>query len=78
MSFDWMDSKSQKATKTPKAQVVRELEQRAAMLHRLGHDVGYVTRRCLTNLHWDYEGLGDPPISDTDVERLVVQRFKNG
>ncbi len=78
MSFDWMQSKTPKVESNAKAQVVRELEQRAAVLHRLGYDVAYVTRRCLTNLHWDYAGLGEPPISDTDVERLVVKRFKNG
>jgi len=78
MSFDWMESNAQKVDHSPKAQIVRELEQRAAMLYRLGYDVGHVTRRCLTNLHWDFEGLGEPPISDTDVERLVVKRFKTG
>jgi len=78
MSFDWMESKAPKKAASAKDQVIRELEQRAAMLYRLGYDVGYVTRRCLTNLHWEFEGLGDPPISDTDVERLVVKRFKTG
>ena len=78
MPFDWMEPKRPNNAGKGKAEIIRELEQRAALLQRLGYDVGHTTRRCLANLHWDFEGTGDPPISDTDVERLVVARFKSG
>lgn len=60
----------------------RELEQRAALLLRLGRGPAYVKARLAANLAWDFD-LGPtspkpiaPPLSQSEIDKIVdgVQR----
>ena len=48
----------------------RELEERAALLLRLGNTPAYVKQRLLANVAWDFELAGHADHA-TEVERIV-------
>jgi hypothetical protein len=85
MSFDWMEPKRNAAfTKTlpaKRAAMYRaELEERAALLHRLGHSKASVKARLLANVGWDFEQAGGAPGGAETAEMLnaIVDREYGG
>jgi len=77
--FDWMEPKRNPAA--GKAQTARrqgmyrtELEDRAALLARLGHGREHVRSRLRANLAWDFDG-GPSPLSAADVDAIVDKVF---
>lgn len=74
MSFDWMNVEHRGNPAAGKAQVEKSVKEQAGLLRRLGYDAKYVTRRCLANVHWQYEG-GMAPLKDTEIKKLVARVF---
>ena len=72
MPFDWMHVNHTSTPESGKRQVIDALTQQASLLRRLGYDVKYATRRCLGNLHWQFDGDSKPPIKDSEVKKLVA------
>ena len=73
--FDWMVAKRNpevaRAQKAKAAAMVRtELEERAALLQRLGHGKDAVRARLQANLRWDFEGR-EAPIKTADIDAIV-------
>ena len=73
--FDWMEAKrnpdvarAQKAKAV--AMVKTELEERAALLQRLGHGKDAVRARLAANLRWDFEGR-EAPIKAADIDAIL-------
>ena len=80
--FDWMEPKrnpaAAKAQRARRAGMYRtELEERAALLHRLGHSKDHARARLQANLAWDFE-RGDSPLSAGEVDGIVDKVFGNG
>jgi hypothetical protein len=50
-----------------------ELEERAALLHRLGYSREQTRARLLANLDWDFGAVGplDAPVVEAIVERAI-------
>ena len=74
MAFDWMHVEHRTNPSAGKAQVEKAVQQQAGLLRRLGYDAKYVTRRCLANVHWQYEGR-TAPLKDTEIKKLVAAAF---
>jgi hypothetical protein len=80
--FDWMDPKRNlqaiRAEKGRRAAMYRtELEERAAMLQRLGYARERVRARLAGNVAWDFE-RGDSPISSADIDAIVDRIYGGG
>lgn len=79
--FDWMDSRRNperdKIEKTRREAMYRtELEDRAAMLHRLGYAKDKARARLAANLAWDFPN-GKRPLDDGALD-AIVDRLFNG
>jgi hypothetical protein len=79
--FDWMEVKRHpdagKAQSARREAMYRtELEDRAALLHRLGHGKDHVRGRLRANLAWDFDG-GPTPVSGAQVDAIVDKVFGN-
>jgi hypothetical protein len=77
--FDWMVPKRNPAV--ARAQTARradmyraELEDRAALLSRLGYAKDTARARLRANLRWDFEGR-EAPLSVADVDTIVERAF---
>jgi hypothetical protein len=77
--FDWMVPKRNPAV--ARAQTARrdamyraELEDRAALLSRLGYAKDTARARLRANLRWDFEGR-EAPLSTADVDTIVERAF---
>jgi hypothetical protein len=73
--FDWMVAKRNpevaRAQKAKRETMYRtELEERAALLQRLGHGKDAVRARLQANLRWDFEGR-EAPIKTADIDAIV-------
>ena len=73
--FDWMEAKRNpdvaRAQKAKAVAMVRgELEDRAALLQRLGHAKDAVRARLQANLRWDFEGR-EAPLKTADIDAIV-------
>jgi hypothetical protein len=70
--FAWTERQpplpTQKASR--EAMYRRELEDRAALLLRLGHAPAYVKKRLAANVDWDFEVPGKPALAG-EVDKLV-------
>lgn len=83
MPFDWMEPKRNPAhTKTLPAKreemYRRELEERAALLHRLGHAKAQVHARLAAMIGWDFEpsgGDGGGGPDDATLKAIVDREF---
>ena len=77
--FDWMDPRRNpergKVEKSRREAMYRgELEERAALLHRLGYDKGRTRARLAANLAWDFE-RGGSPLSPAQIDGIVDKVF---
>ncbi len=77
--FDWMEprrpigqAKSDKARR--EAMYRTELEERAALLHRLGHGKQQTRARLAANLGWDF-APGKPPLDPGALDAIVDRVF---
>jgi hypothetical protein len=73
--FDWMVAKRNpavaRAQKARREDMYRtELEERAALLHRLGHGRDMARGRLEANLRWDFEG-GNGPVKSADIDAIL-------
>jgi hypothetical protein len=80
--FDWMDpSRNPERGKIEKARreaMYRgELEERAALLHRLGYPKDKARARLAANLAWDFPA-GARPLDDAALDAIVDKHFNNG
>jgi hypothetical protein len=80
--FDWMVAKRNpaiaRAQDEKRAHMYRaELEERAALLHRLGHGREETRARLLANLRWDFEGR-EAPLKSTDIDAIIDRTFGGG
>jgi hypothetical protein len=80
--FDWMEAKrNPEAARAQKAKAVAmvraELEERAGLLHRLGHGKDAVRARLMANLRWDFDGR-EGPIKTAEVDAIVDRVYGNG
>jgi hypothetical protein len=57
-----------------------ELEDRAALLHRLGYSKDRAKARLRANVQWDYELHGKPrsPETDREIDKLVDAVWRRG
>ena len=74
MPFDWMDSAGTTVDKGPKTMVASAVKEQAALLRRLGYDVKTATKRCIENVHWQYENQ-KAPLKDTEIKKMVASVF---
>ena len=77
--FDWMNAKRNpdvaRAQKARREAMYRtELEERAALLARLGHGRDSVRTRLAANLAWDFERGGNP-IAPGQLDAIVDRVF---
>ena len=77
MSFEWMEVSASNRSQGPIRQVVLALQEKAALLKRLGYDASYATSRCLSDFDWHFEGVQNPPMRRTDVKKLVKNIFRS-
>ena len=75
--FVWDDKPGQfkQAAERRRAMYRRELEERAALLLRLGHHAADVKRRLQRSVAWDFE-LQPSPDHANDVDHIVDEVFK--
>jgi hypothetical protein len=76
--FGWWDPKRRPVSREKRDQMVRrELEDRAALLFRLGYPAAKCKARLRGNLHWDYE-LHGKPRQDKEIDRIVDSVYQRG
>ena len=75
MSFDWMQANVSKQPTGPRSQVTEAVKQQASLIRRLGYDAKYATKRCLQNVHWQYDGSA-MPLKDNEIKKVVAQVFQ--
>jgi acyl-CoA reductase-like NAD-dependent aldehyde dehydrogenase len=73
--FDWMEPKRNpdavKAQRARRETMYRtEMEERAALLQRLGHPRESARARLAANLAWDFE-RGDSPIAPAQIDAIL-------
>jgi len=79
--FDWMDPRRNpergKIEKARREAMYRgELEERAALLHRLGYTKDKARARLAANLAWDFPA-GAKPLDDAALDAIVDRLFNN-
>ena len=77
--FDWMEPKrNPEAVRLQRgrreAMYRTELEERAALLSRLGHGKAGVRARLVANIAWDFE-RGGSPITPAHIDAIVDRVF---
>jgi hypothetical protein len=80
--FDWLEAKQNpdvaRAQKARREAMYRaELEERAALLHRLGQPKEAARARLAANLRWDFEGR-EAPVKASDVDAIVERVYGSG
>ena len=78
--FDWMDSRRNpergKIDKAHREAMYRtELEERAALLHRLGYAKDKTRARLAANLAWDFPN-GSKPLDGAALDAIVDRLFE--
>ena len=77
MPFDWMNPK-RVPPRGRAAMYRRELEERAALLYRLGYGKARARARIGANVAWDFEvGARDAP-SPRDIDAVVDAVYRRG
>jgi len=74
MSFDWMKTETKNRSNGPKEQTIASIKEQAGLLRRLGYDAKYATKRCLANVHWQYDGQ-KAPLKDLEIKKVVAQIY---
>ena len=79
MPFDWMEPKRNpefvRTLKTKREAMYRaEIEERAALLQRLGHTRDSVHKRLIAQLGWDFEE-GKPPVPGAQVDAILERLY---
>jgi hypothetical protein len=79
LPFDWMEprrnpghGKTEKARR--EAMYRTELEERAALLHRLGHEREAIRARLTANLGWDFPA-GKSPVPPSALDAILDRLF---
>jgi len=77
--FDWMESRRgperSKIEQGRRETMYRtEIEERAGLLHRLGHDRDRTRARLLANLDWDF-APGKSPVAPAAVDAILDRIF---
>jgi hypothetical protein len=80
--FDWLEAKRNpdvaRAQKARREGMYRqELEDRAALLQRLGYAKDAARTRLAANLRWDFEGR-EAPLKASDVDAIVERVYGSG
>ena len=79
MIFDWMQTRSPTKRNQPKRDDMyrRELEDRAALLYRLGYSAKRCKARLAANVAWDFEMHGRPRHA-AEVDKIVDAVYRRG
>lgn len=78
MSFPWYEPVRRKPNLQRRDEVLKqELEDRAALLHRLGYSKAQAKARLRANVAWDYEMHGKAK-HDKEIDKIVDNVFKRG
>jgi hypothetical protein len=56
----------------------REIEERAALLHRLGYPRPLARARLLANARWDFEIGADDAPAPSEIEALIDAVYRRG
>ena len=56
----------------------REIEERAALLHRLGYSSAKARARLLANARWDFEIGADDAPAPSEIEKLIDAVYRRG
>jgi hypothetical protein len=76
--FEWWEPKRPRLSGEKRAEMYRrELEERAALLQRLGYSAKECKRRLAAHVAWDFELHGRPKHAG-DVDRIVDGVYKRG
>jgi hypothetical protein len=81
MSFPWYEAKRLKPDPAKRDEMLRhEMEDRAALLLRLGYSKNDAKARLRANVAWDYELRGKPRSVETDreIDKLVDAVYRRG
>lgn len=77
--FDWLEPRRVKRPSQREAAYRREIEDRAALLHRLDYARPLARRRLLENIAWDFEvGAGPRILGEAEVDAILDQTWKRG
>lgn len=81
-SFPWWETdltggSSTETTKRREAMYAREIEERAALFHRMGFTREDAKQRLRANLSWDFEQHANPKLL-SKVDSMVEQIWKRG
>ena len=77
-AFGWWDAKRRPVSREKRDQMVRhELEERAALLFRLGYSAARTKLRLRGNLSWDYE-LHGKARQEKEIDRIVDAVYQRG
>lgn len=77
-TFEWQEVKRPAPSSKKREEMFRrELEDRAAMLHRLGYTAKAVKARLKANVAWDFE-LEARPKHAAEVDKIVDTVFRRG
>jgi hypothetical protein len=78
LTFDWMTVPPGKHNNQRRDEMYRrELEERAALLFRLGYSAARAKARLAGNVAWDFELHGRPRHA-ADVDKIVDAVFRRG
>ena len=76
--FDWLTVKRPRHHKEQRNTMYRrELEERAALLLRLGYSRKHAQSRLRANVAWDFD-LHDKPRHATEVDQIVEAVYRRG
>lgn len=79
MPFDWLQPHRVKRPQNRKAMYLRELQERAALLRRLGYSRGHARSRLAANVAWDFEiGAGTSAVGGDDIDHILDETWKRG
>jgi hypothetical protein len=79
MAFDWLTPSVRRRPQRRDAMYRKEIEERAAMLHRLGYGKEEARRRIQANLEWDFEvGAGDPAVREREIAEILDRTWNRG
>jgi hypothetical protein len=79
MSFDWLERATPRKRHSQAREEMyrRELEERAALLYRLGYSAKRTKARLAANVTWDFELHGRPRHAG-EVDKIVDAVFRRG
>jgi hypothetical protein len=79
MPFDWMHPARVARPQRREEVYRRELEDRAALLFRLGYDRSRARARLRANVDWDFEvGGARPPLDAHAIDALLEGIYRRG